>query len=131
MLPVLRNPRPADWKIRHCRWMSGAYLGLIAAAATELVVRTIPLSTKGQAWIAAAALALRVAIVAETRSPGVDRFAQDAGEGLMQSPDLIGREGGGGTRRVDAGPPQAFVRVDVSHSGDGLLVHQHLLDGLA
>src|SRR5438132_7454089 len=40
MLPVLRNPRPADWKIRPCRSMSGSYLGLIAAAATELVVRT-------------------------------------------------------------------------------------------
>jgi ABC-type enterobactin transport system permease subunit len=54
MVPVLRSPRRVDWKIQHYRWISGSYLGLLAGAATQLVVRTLRFSTKGQAWIATA-----------------------------------------------------------------------------
>jgi uncharacterized membrane protein len=63
MLPVLRDPRSPDWKARHYRWMSGSYVGLLAAAATELVVRTVPFSTKAQVWITAAAATIIVTVV--------------------------------------------------------------------
>src|SRR3954462_7470251 len=43
IIPVLRSPRPANWKLRHYYWISWSYAGLVAAAATELVVRTIRL----------------------------------------------------------------------------------------
>jgi uncharacterized membrane protein len=54
MVPVLQNPRPVDWKIHHYRRICGSYVGLLAAATTELVVRVIPFSTQGPAWIATA-----------------------------------------------------------------------------
>jgi hypothetical protein len=63
MLPVLRHPHSPDWKARHYRWMSGSYVGLLAAAATELVVRTIPFSTKAQVWIATTAATTLVTAV--------------------------------------------------------------------
>jgi uncharacterized membrane protein len=56
IIPVLRSPRPANWKRQHYCGMSWSYVGLLAAAATEFVVRTGPLLTKGQAWIVTAAV---------------------------------------------------------------------------
>src|SRR3954452_2147660 len=43
IVPVLRSPRPASWNLQHYYWISWSYAGLLAAAATELVVRTIHL----------------------------------------------------------------------------------------
>jgi uncharacterized membrane protein len=54
IVPVLRNPRPPNWKTWHYRWMSWSYVGLLAAASTELVARTSHLATLGQAWMATA-----------------------------------------------------------------------------
>jgi uncharacterized membrane protein len=50
MVPVLRSPRPPNWKNQHYYWMSWSYVGLLSAAATRLVVRTGHLATKQQAW---------------------------------------------------------------------------------
>jgi hypothetical protein len=47
IVPVLRTPRPSNWKNQHYYWMSWSYVGLLAAAATELVVRTSHLATRG------------------------------------------------------------------------------------
>jgi uncharacterized membrane protein len=55
IVPVLRSPRPSNWKSQHYHWMSWSYVGLIAAAATELVVRTSHLATREQAWTVTAA----------------------------------------------------------------------------
>ena len=54
MLPVLHDPRSPNWRARHYRWMSASYVGSLAAAATDLVVRTMPFSAVGQIWIATA-----------------------------------------------------------------------------
>jgi uncharacterized membrane protein len=59
MIPVLRSPRPSNWKNQHYCWMSWSYVGLLAAAATELVVRTSHLATREQAWTATAATSHR------------------------------------------------------------------------
>jgi uncharacterized membrane protein len=61
--PMLRSPRPANWKLQHYYWMSWSYAGLLAAAATELVVRTIHLPTREQAWMATAATSIVISIV--------------------------------------------------------------------
>ena len=59
MIPMLRSPRPSNWKMQHYYFMSWSYVGLLAAAATEFVVRTIHLATRQQAWtVTAAASAL-------------------------------------------------------------------------
>jgi uncharacterized membrane protein len=49
-IPVLRSPRPPGWKHQHYHWMSWSYVGLLAAAVTEFVVRTIPFATRAQVW---------------------------------------------------------------------------------
>src|SRR5215470_14860148 len=32
IIPLLRSPRPANWKLLHYYWIAWSYLGLIAAA---------------------------------------------------------------------------------------------------
>jgi uncharacterized membrane protein len=63
MVAVLRSPRPSNWKLQHYYWMSWSYVGLLAAAATELVVRTSHLATKEQAWTATAATSVVVTAI--------------------------------------------------------------------
>jgi uncharacterized membrane protein len=61
--PVLRSPRPSNWKNQHYYWMSWSYVGLLAAAATELVVRTSHLATREQAWAVTAATSVLVTVL--------------------------------------------------------------------
>jgi uncharacterized membrane protein len=55
IVPMLRSPRPSNWKMQHYYFMSWSYVGLLAAAATEFVVRTGHLPTREQAWTVTAA----------------------------------------------------------------------------
>jgi uncharacterized membrane protein len=63
MLPVLRNPRRGRWRLTHYYWISWSYVGLLAAAATELIVRTAPFSSRGSVWAATAVTTLSVTLV--------------------------------------------------------------------
>ncbi len=45
--PMLARPRPLQWKARHYMWICWSYVGLWAAALTELLVRTQPLPSRG------------------------------------------------------------------------------------
>jgi len=63
VIPVLRSPRPANWKNQHYYFICWSYVGLLSAAATELVVRTIHLATRGQAWTVTAAAAIAVTAI--------------------------------------------------------------------
>lgn len=63
IIPVLRNPRPSNWKIQHYTWMSWSYVGLLAAAATELAVRRGHLAARGQAWAVTAATSVVVTAI--------------------------------------------------------------------
>jgi uncharacterized membrane protein len=76
VIPVLRTPRPANWKSRHYHWMSWSYVGLLAAAATELAVRSSHLATRGQAWAATAAV---TALVTGIGYVIIDRYRPDSG----------------------------------------------------
>jgi hypothetical protein len=50
MVPLLRSPRPANWKAKHYYFIAWSYVGLLAAATTELIVRVIQPSTRVEAW---------------------------------------------------------------------------------
>ena len=63
IVPMLRSPRPANWKTQHYYWMSWSYVGLLAAASTELVVRGIHLGSKAQAWAATAGVTAIVTVI--------------------------------------------------------------------
>jgi uncharacterized membrane protein len=62
MVPMLMNPRPANWKQLHYRSMSWGFVGLMAAAVTETIVRSVAL-THGQAWTVAGAAAGSVTLI--------------------------------------------------------------------
>jgi uncharacterized membrane protein len=63
IVPVLCTPRPKNWKNQHYYWMSWSYVGLIAAAATELVVRTVHLGTREQAWAVTSGMTVLVTAI--------------------------------------------------------------------
>jgi uncharacterized membrane protein len=66
MIAVIQRPRAPDWMARHYRWIAGSYLGLIAAAATEFVVRVLPLGSRGQVWLATIVTTAVVMVVGTT-----------------------------------------------------------------
>ena len=65
MIPALRTPRAPDWLAKHYRWMAASYIGLAAAASTEVSVRVLPLGSRGAVWLVAG---LAIAIVSAVGS---------------------------------------------------------------
>jgi hypothetical protein len=63
IVPLLRSPRPSNWRTVHYYWISWSSVGLIAAAATEVVVRTGFVTTRGQGWAVALACAVTVTVI--------------------------------------------------------------------
>jgi uncharacterized membrane protein len=63
IVPVLRSPRPPNWKLQHYTWMSWAYVGLLSGGATQLVVRTSDLATREQVWMVTAAATVVVTVI--------------------------------------------------------------------
>jgi hypothetical protein len=59
VVPLLRCPRPANWKLTHYNFISWSYVSPISAAATNIVARLGPPMTREQAGL----LALVVSIV--------------------------------------------------------------------
>jgi uncharacterized membrane protein len=47
MRPMLVTPRPERWRVAHYMWIGWSYVGLLAAAATEFIIRTQPIETRG------------------------------------------------------------------------------------
>ena len=63
IIPLLRSPRPANWKLSHYYWIAWSYVGLMAAAATELVVRLSLPATRELAWVMTSAMTIAVTTV--------------------------------------------------------------------
>lgn len=63
IVPLLRNPRPANWKLQHYHFIAWSYVGLIAAAVTELIVRTSHLATMDLAWAVTSVTAITVTAI--------------------------------------------------------------------
>ena len=61
--PMLRTPRPPNWKLRHYHFIAWSYVGLTAAATTELIVHTVPLAGRAQSWSVAAVISVLVSAI--------------------------------------------------------------------
>src|SRR5262249_49812896 len=82
IVPVLRTPRPAGRKHWHYYFIAWSYVGLIAAAATEIIVRLSQPATRGMAWsrtavVTALVTAIGYARVQRSRPPTESRTASD------------------------------------------------------
>jgi uncharacterized membrane protein len=64
VVPLLRSPRPANWRLTHYYFISWSYVSLISAAATEIAARLAPLTTRGQIGLAAFVLSIVVMAIA-------------------------------------------------------------------
>ena len=58
IVPLLRSPRPANWRRKHYYFISWSYVSLMSAAATEITVRVLPLTTRGQIGLTAFVLSV-------------------------------------------------------------------------
>jgi uncharacterized membrane protein len=63
VIPLLRSPRPVNWKLQHYYWIAWSYVGLIAAAATELVVRLSLPATPERAWVMTSVMTIAVTVI--------------------------------------------------------------------
>jgi uncharacterized membrane protein len=63
IVPLLRNPRPANWKLQHYHFIAWSYVGLIAAAVTEFIVRISHLATRDLAWAVTSVTAITVTAI--------------------------------------------------------------------
>ncbi len=63
IVPVLRTPRPANWTLRHYNFIAWSYVGLIAAALTEVIVRLSHPATRGMAWSLTAVVTVLVTAI--------------------------------------------------------------------
>jgi uncharacterized membrane protein len=74
IVPMLRTPRPAGWKHWHYHFIAWSYVGLIAAASTEIIVRLSQPETRGMAWsltavVTALVTAIGYALIQRYRPP--------------------------------------------------------------
>lgn len=62
VVPLLRNPRPANWRTTHYYFIAWSYPSLISAGLVNILARLLPLTTGGQVgWLA---LIVSIAITA-------------------------------------------------------------------
>jgi len=64
VVPLLRSPRPTNWRLKHYYLISWSYVSLMSAAATEIVVRLLPPMTRGQIGLVALALSIMIMTIA-------------------------------------------------------------------
>jgi uncharacterized membrane protein len=81
--PVLRTPRPANWKLWHYNFIAWSYVDLIAAALTEVAVRLSYPITHASAWLVTAIVsalvtAIGYVLIQRYRPPPDSRSAIDA-----------------------------------------------------
>jgi hypothetical protein len=58
VVPLLRSPRPANWRLKHYYFISWSYVSLMSAAASEIAVRLLPLTTREQIGFSALILSI-------------------------------------------------------------------------
>jgi uncharacterized membrane protein len=64
IVPLLRSPRPANWRLTHYRFISWSYVSLMSAAAVNVVSRLLPLTTRGGIGLAAFVLSIATMVIA-------------------------------------------------------------------
>jgi uncharacterized membrane protein len=63
-VPLLRSPRPANWRLTHYYFISWSYVSPISAAAIQIAVRLAPPMTRGQIGLASLVLSIAVVTIA-------------------------------------------------------------------
>lgn len=53
IVPLLRTPRPANWRTTHYYFIAWSYVSLMSAAAINMAVRLLPLTTREQVGLTA------------------------------------------------------------------------------
>ena len=61
--PMLSSPRPEQWRLKHYIWICWSYVGLLAAALTEFIVRTQPMGSRAASLVATVLATSFVALV--------------------------------------------------------------------
>ncbi len=87
IVPVLRNPRPLNWKFQHYYFICWSYVGLLSGGATQLAMRTGHLATREQAWMvtaAATAIVTALGYVLINRYRPVSRSHPTPGDAVIQ-----------------------------------------------
>lgn len=64
IVPLLRSPRPANWRLTHYYVIAWSYVALMSAAATEIVVRLGLATTRRQIGVAASVLSIATTVIA-------------------------------------------------------------------
>jgi uncharacterized membrane protein len=64
VVPLLRSPRPANWRLTHYSFISWSYVSPISAAAINIAVRLAPPMTRGQIGLASLVLSMVVMTIA-------------------------------------------------------------------
>ncbi len=53
VVPLLRSPRPANWRLTHYSFIAWSYVALMSAGTINVVARLLPLTTRGQVGVVA------------------------------------------------------------------------------
>jgi len=64
VVPLLRSPRPANWRLTHYYFIAWSYVSLMSAAAINIVVRLLPLMTRGQIGLTALVVSIATMAIA-------------------------------------------------------------------
>lgn len=89
IVPLLRNPRPANWRTTHYYFIAWSYPSLISAGVINVVTRLVPLTTRGQVeW-----MALIVSIAVTAIAYVLIRKYRPPSDAPTVSPALVGQSG--------------------------------------
>jgi uncharacterized membrane protein len=64
IVPLLRTPRPANWRTAHYYFIAWSYMPLMSAAAINIVVRLLPLMTREQTGLTALVVSIVTMVIA-------------------------------------------------------------------
>jgi uncharacterized membrane protein len=64
IVPLLRSPRPANWRTTHYYFIAWSYVSLMSAAAINIMVRLLPLTNRGQIGWTALVVSIVVMMIA-------------------------------------------------------------------
>jgi len=74
IVPLLRTPRPANWRTTHYYFIAWSYVSLMSAAAINIAIRLLPLTTREQVGLTAlvvsvVTMAIAYVVIAKHRPP--------------------------------------------------------------
>ncbi|MCK1650355.1 DUF2306 domain-containing protein [Bradyrhizobium sp. 149] len=90
IVPLLRTPKPSNWRRTHYNFIAWSYVSPVSAAGTNIAARLLPLQNSEQV----ALTALAVSLVTMAIAYSLIRKHQPPPDGPTLSTGLIGQSGG-------------------------------------